>query len=170
MSDKLFNTPKNKTITAYDFAGNKYERNLADFKFRVSAYGVLIENNKILFKRHPSIDKFDLPGGGVEIDETIPVALIREFKEETGLDVELDKLLSVEDSFFTSGTEDAHGILVFYLVKKVGGELEVIDNESVEINFFDLDKLDINDIHKSCWNIVKHIFNKSKLFSNAKCS
>ncbi len=31
---------------------------------------------------------------------------MREFKEETGLDVKLDTLLSVEDSFFTSGTED----------------------------------------------------------------
>ena len=159
MEDTQFNTPKNKTITAYDFAGNKHERNLANFKFRASAYGVLIEDNKILFKRHPSIDKFDLPGGGVEIDETIPVALIREFKEETGLDVELDKLLSVEDSFFTTGAEDAHGILVFYLVKKVGGNLKIIDTESVEINFFDLDKLDINDIHKSCWNVVDLIKN-----------
>ena len=154
MEDTLFNTPKNKTITAYDFAGNKHERNIANFKFRASVYGVLVEDNKILFKRHPSIDKFDLPGGGVEIDETIPIALIREFKEETGLNVELDTLLSVEDSFFTLGTEDAHGILVFYLVKKVGGELKVIDNESVEINFFDLNTLNIKNIHKSCWNVV----------------
>lgn len=44
MKDKLFNKSKNKIVIAKDFAGNEYRRNLANFRFRASAYGVLIEN------------------------------------------------------------------------------------------------------------------------------
>jgi hypothetical protein len=53
MNDKLFNKSKNKIVISTDFAGNEYRRNLANFRFRASAYGVLIENKRILLKRHP---------------------------------------------------------------------------------------------------------------------
>ncbi|MDP2860182.1 MAG: NUDIX domain-containing protein, partial [bacterium] len=117
MAKGLFTKISNKTIKAYDLYGKEHERRLSNFKFRASAYGVLIENNKVLFKRHPAIEKFDLPGGGIELDETIPEGLAREFREETGLSVKIGKLLLAEDSFFTYNGEDAHGILIFYEVK-----------------------------------------------------
>lgn len=159
MKDKLFNKSKNKIVIAKDFVGNEYRRNLTNFRFRASAYGVLIENKKILLKRHPSISKLDLPGGGIEMDETIPKGLMREFQEETGLIVKPDELICVEDSLFTSGEEDAHGILIFYTVKQVGGKLENKRHETDEIGFYDLDVLNKNNIHSSCWNIIERMKN-----------
>jgi 8-oxo-dGTP pyrophosphatase MutT (NUDIX family) len=120
MAEKLFNQPQDRMITAYDLYGTNHQRNIKHFRFRASAYGLLIEHGKILLKRHPSIAEFDLPGGGIEMHETICEGLIREFKEETGLNVKLDKLVLVQDCFFTNLIEDAHGIMIFYTVKKDG--------------------------------------------------
>lgn len=154
MAEGLFTKIPNKTIKAYDLFGNEHQRELKNFKFRASAYGVLIENGKILLKRHPAIEKFDLPGGGIELDETIHEGLVREFKEETGLSVEIGKLLFVEDSFFTYNGEDAHGILIFYEVKKIGGTLTTNKEDSVEVKYLDVDSLNHDNVHRSCWNMI----------------
>jgi len=157
MTEGLFTKISNKTIRAYDLYGNEHQRELKNFKFRASVYGVLVEDDKVLLKRHPAIEKFDLPGGGVELDETIPDALIREFKEETGLSVEVGKLLLVEDSFFTYNGEDAHGILIFYEVRKTGGTLTTNNDDSVEVRLFDIVSLNHDNLHRSCWTIISQI-------------
>jgi len=157
MAEKLFNEPPDKKVTTYDLFDNKYEKELKYFKFRPSAYGILRDGDKVLCKRHPAIEKLDLPGGGIELDETITEGLIREFKEETGLTVTVGKLLSVEDTYFTYNGEDAHGILIFYEVNKVSGELTPNGEDSVDLKFRDLDSLTQENLHRSCWNIFTQI-------------
>ncbi len=157
MAEGLFIPTKNKTITAYDLFGKKHRRQLKNFKFRASAYGVLIKDHELLVKRHPLIKQFDLPGGGIDLDETIAEGLIREFKEETGLTVKVGKLLAVEDSFFTFEGEDAHGILIFYEVEKVGGTLATNDEDAVDVKYLDIDSLNKRNMHRSCWNVIKQI-------------
>ena len=154
MAEGLFTKLSNKIIKAYDLYGNEHRRELKNFKFRASAYGVLVENGKVLLKRHPAIEKFDLPGGGIELDETIPEGLVREFKEETGLSVEIGKILFAEDSFFTYNGEDAHGILIFYEVKKIGGTLTINKEDSVEVKYLNIDTLNHDNVHRSCWNMI----------------
>jgi len=157
MADGLFNKPQNKIVDTYDVYGTVHQRELKNFKFRASAYGVLIEDNGVLFKRQQSVKKFDLPGGGVEIGETISEGLIREFKEETGLTVEMGKLLFVDESFFTHNGEDAHGILIFYEVKMVGGTLATNDDDSAEVKYLDIDSLNHDIVHRSCWGMIEVI-------------
>ncbi len=154
MTERLVPKSPNKTIKAFDIFGNEQQRQLENFQFRASAYGVLIEDRRILLKRHPLTDKFDLPGGGIEMDETIPDGLIREFCEETGLTVVVGKLLLVEDSFFTHNQEDVHGILIFYEVKKLSGVPTPNDDDSVDVGYQDIDSLNRENIQRSCWNIL----------------
>jgi ADP-ribose pyrophosphatase YjhB (NUDIX family) len=157
MAEKLFNEPAAKKVMAYDLFDNVHQRELKNFKFRPSAYGILRQGTKILFKRHPAIEKFDLPGGGIELDETISKGLIREFKEETGLKIKVDKLLSVEDNYFTFEGEDAHGLLIFYEVEKISGELTPNGEDSVDVQYFEIDSLTKENVHRSCWNIIQQI-------------
>src|SRR3989338_303448 len=154
MAEKLFNEPVTKIVDAYDLFDNIHQRELKNFKFRPSAYGILREGNKVLFKRHPAIKKYDLPGGGIELDETITDGLIREFMEETGLMIKVGKLISVEDTYFTYNGEDAHGILIFYEVEKISGELTPNGDDSVDVKFRDIDSLAQENVHRSCWNII----------------
>lgn len=160
MSEGLFTTIPNKKIKAYDLYGKVHSRELRNFKFRVSAYGVLIEDDKVLLKRDPHIKQFDFPGGGVNIDERLSEGLIREFREETGLDIKVGKLLLAEDSFFTHDNEDAHGILLFYEVEKIGGVIMPNNEDSVEVKYLDIKSLNHKNILRSCWGTIELIKTK----------
>ncbi len=60
---------------------------------------IIHENNVVLIKRanHPYKGNFVLPGGFVEIEETLVNAAIREAKEETSLDIKIIKLIGIYD-------------------------------------------------------------------------
>jgi ADP-ribose pyrophosphatase YjhB (NUDIX family) len=66
---------------------------------RVRVTGVVIENGRILLLNQDTDGgrSWSLPGGKLEDGETLAGALIREMKEETGLDVEPGRLLYVCD-------------------------------------------------------------------------
>src|SRR6185437_5515552 len=143
MADKLFNEPPDILVTAYDIHGRPHERPLKNFRFRVSVYGLLTRADEVLVNRHPLHSRYGLPGGGVEIGETMHDALVREFREETGLEVRPTQLRDVKESLFTWGGEDCHGILILYDVEMVGGEIRVAGNQldSVDVRFMGVDEL-----------------------------
>lgn len=67
--------------------------------FHVTVKGVIMDGNRflVLKKVKPSKDQFgywELPGGGMEYDETPVEAMCREAKEETGLDITVDEVIS----------------------------------------------------------------------------
>ncbi len=91
-------------------------------RFNVRVYGLLInENNELLladeaFKTGQLATKF--PGGGLELGEGLIEGLKREFKEETGIDVEVQDHFYTTDFFVRSFFElspDSQIISVYYL-------------------------------------------------------
>ena len=73
----------------------------------------------------PMQGEWSLPGGAVEIGETLTEALVREVREETGLDVEVGSLLDVFDVIRRDddGRVEYHYALVDYLCLPIGGTL-----------------------------------------------
>ncbi len=157
MSESLFSEVPDTVITAYDLQGVPHQRDLKNFKFRPSVYGILIRNGRILLKRSPGMERLELPGGGIELDESIESALIREFEEETGISVGIKKLLAAEDNFFTFNGSDAHGILLFYEVEETGGTLSPKHGDSVEAKFLDIHTLGTDNMQRGFWNIIERI-------------
>ncbi len=103
-----------------------------------------MEGGIVLVKRKndPFQGQWALPGGFVDIGETVEDAAVREMKEETGLDVELARLVGV----YSEPDRDprGHNVSVAFLANVVGGELaadtdasetEVLDPNSVELAF-----------------------------------
>jgi len=86
----------------------------------VRVTGVVIEDDRILVLDQDtgSGRAWSLPGGKVEDGETLAEALVREMREETGLHVELGRLLYVCDHLPGDGTHVVH---LTFEARRVGG-------------------------------------------------
>jgi 8-oxo-dGTP diphosphatase len=81
---------------------------------------IIYEGKLVLVKRKnaPYQDRFALPGGFVEVGETVEKAVAREAKEETGLDIEIIKLQGVYSD--PSRDPRGHTVTICFLAKGSG--------------------------------------------------
>lgn len=90
----------------------------------------------VLIKRgvEPFKGRWALPGGGVEIGETVESAAIREAKEETGLDVRLQGLVGI----YSAPDRDprGHTVSIVYHAIPAGGTLNA-DTDAAEVMLAD---------------------------------
>jgi len=87
---------------------------------RVSAYGVCPRgeaNIAIVQIGKKAPYEYDLPGGGVEVDEDEAAALMREFQEETGLTIWPTRILGRAGQFWVNKTEPRNSLATFYEVE-----------------------------------------------------
>jgi len=94
----------------------------------VSVGAVVIDGDRVLLVKRgqePLKGAWSLPGGVVEIGETLHAALIREVREETGLDVEIGAVVEVLDriSRDAGGRVEYHYVIVDYVCRVAGGSL-----------------------------------------------
>jgi len=101
-------------------------------------------------KNPPFQGHFALPGGFVEVGETVETAAVREAKEETGLDVEIIKLLGV----YSEPSRDPRGHTVSVIFLAVGrGNLKA-GSDASETGLFGM-----NDIPELAFDHKKIIEN-----------
>ena len=84
---------------------------------RVRVAGIIIENNKILLIEHLKKNKkyWLVPGGGVDWGESTAEALIREYKEETNLDITVEKFLFLSETI--APDKKKHVINLYFQIK-----------------------------------------------------
>jgi len=118
----------------------------AEHAFVVRVTGVLIEGGSILLVQQKLSEKrgWSLPGGKLERGETMAEGLVREMKEETGLDVEIERLLYVCD-VAASGNTIMH---VTFLLKRAGGAIELPTNEFDENPINDVRFVPLGELEK----------------------
>ena len=97
--------------------------------FRVSVYAVIIEEGRVLLAHRNDIDWWNLPGGGMEAGETVEEALIREVREETGLEVAVERLVGVYSK------PQKNEVVLALRCRITGGTLSATE-ESRECRFF----------------------------------
>jgi 8-oxo-dGTP diphosphatase len=102
-------------------------------KHIVSAAAIVInENNKILLIKGPKRG-WEMPGGQVEEGESLSDAVVRETKEESGVEIEVIKICGI---FQNVGRSICNTL---FLARPVGGQLEVT-SESLETRYFPIEE------------------------------
>ena len=104
----------------------------------LAAIIAVINNGKILLTKREDFEVWCLPGGGVEDGESLAEAAIREAKEDTGVDVELTRLIGVY-SRIGGMWNDVHAVL--FAGRPIGGELKIQPGETVEVAYFSFDEI-----------------------------
>lgn len=134
------------------------------FYFRPSVYGMILDQGKVVTMENKSNKKLWFPGGGMEVGEKMEEGLKREIKEETGLEVEIDRLLLTKENFFYYQPLDEayHAFLFFFLCRPKSSILikdELVDDlESKKPRWTDIDKIkpeDLSDLSEDIYKILQ---------------
>lgn len=109
---------------------------------KLDTRAAIFKDNKILLV-HENDGTWSLPGGWVDVLESIKSNTIKEVKEETGLDVFAKKIIAVQDRNKHNKPVYAYGVCkIFVLCELIGGKFEN-NIETTEIAYFSLDELPI---------------------------
>lgn len=128
---------------------------------------VVVDHGRVLLVqrgREPSKGKWSLPGGMLEIGESLADGVVREVEEETGLRVEVIELVELIDRIVRHKDEEGeriryHYVIADYLCRVVGGSLQSGSDaaatrwaERAELNshsFLALDPITVRVIEKA---------------------
>jgi ADP-ribose pyrophosphatase YjhB (NUDIX family) len=108
---------------------------------------------RILMHRRTDSGLWSIPGGGMEVGETVRQTVVREVAEETGLKVEPDRLVGIYSDprhviAYTDG-EARQEFSICFACRLVGGELLERTDESLEVGFFSPERTAEMPVHAS---------------------
>ena len=120
-------------------------------QFTIGIFGLIFdEQARILLCHRRDYDLWNLPGGGLEDGETPWNGLIREVKEETGLEVEIENLAGVYSK------TDKNEIVFNFRCRVIGGEL-TLNDEADRLEYFSFNEIPSNTSPKQVERI-KDVF------------
>ncbi|MBX5321427.1 MAG: NUDIX hydrolase [Candidatus Bathyarchaeota archaeon] len=119
----------------------------------VGVGAIIVCNGKILLEKRkgePGKGKWSVPGGLVELGETTENAVIREVKEETGLEVANPQLIDVMDNivYDENGEVKYHFVIIDYFLRLKGGEAKAAD-DAEELKWIPLGEVEKYDLTKT---------------------
>ncbi len=101
-------------------------------KYEKSCGAVIFDNDKVLVLKQVQ-GHWGFPKGHVENNETEIETAIREIKEETNLDVEINEKFRYVETY--SPKENVTKDVVFFVAKKIGGDVKPQEEEVSEIKW-----------------------------------
>ena len=121
---------------------------------------IILENNRVVLVRRgcpPALGDWSLPGGVVELGETIEKAIIREVEEEVGLKVEVIHLVAVLDWILLDASDQVefHYVLMDFFCRPVGGMLRP-GSDVLSTSFVPLDTLSQYGLKRETTEVINH--------------
>ncbi|OGF20697.1 hypothetical protein A2316_02780 [Candidatus Falkowbacteria bacterium RIFOXYB2_FULL_38_15] len=125
--------------------------------FSIGVFGIIFDKqNKILLCHRRDYDLWNLPGGGLKPGESILDGVKREIKEETGLDVNISKLIGIYDK------PEEKDIVFSFACNIIKGKI-TLNNEADKIEYFEINKLPLNTVPKQIERIKDALRNSKKI-------
>jgi ADP-ribose pyrophosphatase YjhB (NUDIX family) len=117
------------------------------------------DQGRILLQRRSDNARWALPGGVMDIGESIGQAIVREVQEETGFEVKPEDIVGVYSDpghvFAYDDGEVRQQFSVCFVCRIVGGELQV-SKESSEVAFFSPEEIEGLEMHESIRLRIQH--------------
>src|SRR6266699_5889102 len=130
--------------------------------FRIGVFALIFDDEgRILMGHRRDVDWWNLPGGGMEAGETVDEALWREVREETGLEVEVERLVGVYSK------PQKHEVVLAFRCCVIGGALQPTE-ETRESRYFAPDAVPTNTLPKHRQRIEDALLNSPSVFIRAQ--
>jgi 8-oxo-dGTP diphosphatase len=132
----------------------------------VGVGAIIIEQNRVVLVKRgnpPLSGEWSIPGGVLEIGETLRQATAREALEETGLTVEVSELLGVYDRILRDADERTryHYVLVDFLCHRIAGEPQAA-GDAAEARWFSRGEVGHLSLAADTAEVIKLGFEKSR--------
>src|SRR6266699_3963965 len=131
--------------------------------FRIGVYALVFDGEHVLLAHRRDIDWWNLPGGGMEVGETVDEAMIREVREETGLEVKVERLVGVYSK------PQKQEVVLTFRCAVIGGTLYETE-ESRECRYFLPSALPANTLPKHRQRIEDALLNRPEAVLRAQRS
>jgi mutator protein MutT len=137
----------------------------------VGVGAVIVCDGKLLLekrKNEPGKGKWSIPGGLVELGESIEQTVVREVEEETGLEVENPEHIDVVDNVVRDDNDEIkyHFVIIDYFVKLKGGTVKAA-SDAEELKWVALSDVEKYDLTKTFREFFQR--NKQKLEKLNSC-
>ena len=127
-------------------------------QFTIGVFALILDGQgRVLLCHRRDHDLWNLPGGGLESGESPWDGVKREVKEETGLDVEVEKLCGV---YSKEGKDD---LGFSFVCKVIGGEL-TLNEEADKLEYFDVADMPHNTVPKQVERIKDAVSDPDAFF------
>jgi ADP-ribose pyrophosphatase YjhB (NUDIX family) len=123
--------------------------------YQVGVFAAIFnDQNQVLLCHRNDYDLWNLPGGGLESDESPWDGVVREVKEETGLDVKVTRLAGIYHK------PQKQEIVFQFICEIIGGEI-TLNDEADKINYFSIADIPKNTSPKQVMRIHDILENPS---------
>jgi 8-oxo-dGTP diphosphatase len=135
----------------------------------VGVGGVVIEDGRALLIRRgsePLLGQWSIPGGMLELGESLQAGVARELREETGLEVRVLDLIEVFDRIYMKEGDDStapnprpryHYVIVDYLCERVSGEARA-GSDVTDVAFAREDELEQYHLSETATRVLRRAF------------
>jgi len=131
----------------------------------VGVGGVVVRDGRVLLIRRgkqPLYGRWVVPGGTVELGESLGQALVREMREETGLEVEPIELITVFDRIHRDGARVVyHYVIVDYLCRWRSGEARAA-SDALDVAWATPEELERYDLEAKALEVVHEAFRRAR--------
>ena len=129
-------------------------------QFIIAAFGFIFdEQNKILLCHRLDYDLWNLPGGTMELGESPWECVIREVKEETGLNAEIIRLAGIYNK------PEKSELVFSFICRVVSGKIS-LNEEADKIEYFSIKDIPQNTSPKQLERIMDAIKEKTIVYKN----
>jgi 8-oxo-dGTP diphosphatase len=130
----------------------------------VGVGAVIVHENKVVIVQRgtePLKGQWSIPGGALEIGETLRECAAREAREETGLTVEPGEVLEVFDAIYRQpdGRIQYHYVLIDFACRLIGGELRA-GGDAVEARWVTQEELEGFQVAETAKKVIKKALGK----------